>query len=82
MVLLTLSLYRVENRVYLSRGVQVAGGACRATMIIVVGVGEQVQRTVDGRTCQVLGGRAIERSGDTVCSLHRVHGDEEHDFLG
>jgi hypothetical protein len=26
----------------------------------------------DGRTGQVLDGRAIERSGGTVCSLHRA----------
>jgi hypothetical protein len=30
----------------------------------------------------ILGGRAIERSGDVVCSLHRAHGDEERGFLG
>jgi hypothetical protein len=36
----------------------------------------------DGRTCQVLGGRTIERSGDTVCGPHRVREDEEHGFLG
>jgi hypothetical protein len=27
----------------------------------------------DGRTGQVLGGRTIERSGDTVCDRHCVH---------
>jgi hypothetical protein len=31
---------------------------------------------------QVLSGRAIERSGGVVCSLHRTCGDEEHVFLG
>jgi hypothetical protein len=36
----------------------------------------------DSRTGRVLGGRAIERSGGTVCGLHRAHGDEEHGFLG
>jgi hypothetical protein len=51
-------------------------------MRIVVGVGELVQRTEDGRTGQVLGGRVIERSGDIVYGLHRAHGDEEHEFLG
>jgi hypothetical protein len=29
-----------------------------------------------------LGGRAIERSGDAVCGLHRACGDEERGFLG
>jgi hypothetical protein len=41
-----------------------------------------VQRTGDGRTGRVLGGRAIERSGGAVCGLHRAHGDEERRFLG
>jgi hypothetical protein len=43
-------------------------------------VGEQ--RTEDGHTGRVLGGRAIERSGGAVCGLHRAHGDEERGFLG
>jgi hypothetical protein len=41
-----------------------------------------VQSIVDGRTVYVLNGRAIERSGDAVCGLHRARGDEEHGFLG
>jgi hypothetical protein len=41
-----------------------------------------VKRTGDSHTGRVLGGRAIERSGDTVCGLHRACGDEEHGFLG
>jgi hypothetical protein len=48
----------------------------------VVGVGDLVQRTGDGRTGRVLGGRAIERSGDAMCGLHRAHGDEKYEFLG
>jgi hypothetical protein len=32
-------------------------------------------------TGRVLGDRMIERSGDTVCSLHRAQGDKEHRFL-
>jgi hypothetical protein len=40
-----------------------------------------VQRTGDGRTSQVLGGREIERSGGTVCGLHCTRGDEERGFL-
>jgi hypothetical protein len=31
-------------------------------------------------TCQVLGGRTVERSGDVMCGLHRAQGDEEHEF--
>jgi hypothetical protein len=71
----------LENRVCLSRGVQVAGVTCRAAMRIVAGVEDLVQRTEDGHTGRVLGGRATERSGGTVCVLHRAHGDEEHEFL-
>jgi hypothetical protein len=60
----------------------VAGAAWRAVMRIMAGVGDLVQRTRDGRTDRVLGGRAIERSGGAVCSLHRARGDEERGFLG
>jgi hypothetical protein len=38
--------------------------------------------TGDGSTGQVLGGRAIGRSGDTVCGMHCARGDEERGFLG
>jgi hypothetical protein len=41
-----------------------------------------VQRTGDGRTGRVLGGRAIERLCGVVCDLHCARGDEEHEFLG
>jgi hypothetical protein len=66
----------------LSRGVQVAGAAWRAALRIVAGVGDLVQRTGDGRTGRVLGGRAIEGSGGAMCGLHRARGDEEPRFLG
>jgi hypothetical protein len=66
----------------LSRDVQVAGAAWRVATRIVAGVGDLVQRTGDGRTGRVLGGRVIERSGGIVCGLHRVRGDEECGFLG
>jgi hypothetical protein len=72
----------VENRVCLSRDVQVTGAAWRAAMRIVVGVGDLVQRTGDGRTGLVLGGRMIERLGDTVCGLHCARENKEHRFLG
>jgi hypothetical protein len=65
-----LSLFHLENCISLSHG------------RIVIGVGDLVQRTGDGRTGWVLGGRAIERLGGTVCSLHRACGDEECRFLG
>jgi hypothetical protein len=70
-----LSLFRLENHVCLSRGVQVAGAAWRAAMRAVARVGDLVQRTGDGRTGRVLGGRAIERSGGAMCGLHLARGD-------
>jgi hypothetical protein len=70
-----LFLFRSENRVCLSRGVSVAGAAWRAATRTVAGVGDLVQRTGDGRTGRVLGGRAVERSGDVVCGLHLARGD-------
>jgi hypothetical protein len=70
----------LENHVCLSHGVQLAGAAWRAATRIVVG--DLVQRTEDGRTGRVLGGRSIKRSGGTVCGLHRARGDEKREFLG
>jgi hypothetical protein len=66
----------------LSHGVQVACAAWRATMRIVAGVGDLVQRTRDGHTGQVPSGWTIRRLGDAVCSLHHVRGDKERGFLG
>jgi hypothetical protein len=55
--------------------VQVVGVAWRATTRIMAGVGDLVQRTGDGRTGRVLGGRVVERSGGTVCGLHLARRD-------
>jgi hypothetical protein len=33
-------------------------------------------------TGRVLSGQTIERSGEVVCGLHRVQGDDERGFLG
>jgi hypothetical protein len=52
--------------------VQVSGAAWRAATRIMTGVGDLVQRIRDDRTGRVLGGRAIERSGDTVCGLYML----------
>jgi hypothetical protein len=60
----------------------VAGASWRAATRIMTGVEDRVQRTGDGRTGQVLGGRTIGRLGDVVCGLHHAHGDEERGFLG
>jgi hypothetical protein len=77
-----LSLFHLDNRVCLSCAVQVVGAAWHAATRMLAGVGDLVQRTGDGRTGRVLGGRAIERSGGAVCGLHRARGDEERGFLG
>jgi hypothetical protein len=72
----------LENRVYLSRDVQVAGVAWRAATRIMAEVGDLMQRTEDGCTGKVLGGRAIKKSGGAVCGLHCACVDEKHGFLG
>jgi hypothetical protein len=54
----------------------------RAMMRIVAAVGDLVKRTGDSHTGRVLGGRAIERSGDAMCDLHHARGDEKCGFLG
>jgi hypothetical protein len=64
----------VENHICLSRGVQVVGATWQAVTRIMTKVGEQVQRTEDGHTGQVLSGRMIGRSGDAVCGVHRARG--------
>jgi hypothetical protein len=62
----------LENRVCLSRGVQVAGAAWRAAMKIMAGVGDLAQRTGDGHTGRVLGDRTVERwaAPCAVCIWH------------
>jgi hypothetical protein len=60
----------------------VKGATWQAMTRIVAGIGDLVERTGDGRTCRVLGGRTIERLGDAVCALHRLQGDEDRRFLG
>jgi hypothetical protein len=75
-------LVRLKNHVCLSRSVQVACAAWCVTTSIMAGVGDLVQRTGDGRTGRVFGGRTIEMLGDVVCGLHRARGDEERGFLG
>jgi hypothetical protein len=60
---------------------QEAGTAWRAATRTVAGVGDLVQRTGDGRTGRVLGGRTIERSGGIVCGLHLARGTRSAGFL-
>jgi hypothetical protein len=71
----------VENRVCLSHDMQVAGVAWWATMRIMAGVGDLMQRTGDDRTGRVLSGRTIRRSGNIVCSRYHAHEDKKHAFL-
>jgi hypothetical protein len=65
----------LKNHVFLSCDVQVVGAAWRAATSTVAGVGYLVQWTGDGHTGQLLGDRAIERSGDAVCGVHLARGD-------
>jgi hypothetical protein len=58
------------------------GAACQPAMRIKAGVRDLVQRTGDGQAHVGYGGQTIERSGDALCGLHHVQGDEEHVFLG
>jgi hypothetical protein len=39
------------------------------------GVGDLMQRTGDGYTSRVLGGRVVERLGGAVCGLHLTRGE-------
>jgi hypothetical protein len=66
----------------LSPVVQLAGAAWRAVTMIVVGVGGLMQKIENGRTCQILVGRTIGRSGDAMCDLHRAREDKKREFLG
>jgi hypothetical protein len=50
--------------------------------MIMVGVGDLMQRTGDRCTDRVLSGRVIKRSSDAVCGLYHARGDEECEFLG
>jgi hypothetical protein len=61
----------------LSRGMQVTGAVWRATVRIMAGVRDLMQRTGDDRTGRILSGWVIERSGDAMCGLHRTRVDEE-----
>jgi hypothetical protein len=69
-------LFHLENRICLSRGVQVAGAAWRAVTRIMAGVGDLMQRIRDDRTGWILSGQEIERLGGSVCGLHHACGYE------
>jgi hypothetical protein len=69
----TLSMFRVENRVCLSHGVQVTGAACRTVMRIVLGVGDMVQRTGDGQAHVGYSMVGQSRGQVTPCVVCTVH---------
>jgi hypothetical protein len=62
-----LSLFHLENRACLSRGVHVADAEWCAATSIVAGVEDLVQRIRDDRTGRVLGGRV---ASCVVCAVH------------
>jgi hypothetical protein len=72
----------MDNRVWLSRGVQVAGTTWWAVMRIVAGVGDQVQRTEDGQA-QVRYSLVVRLGGRvTPCAVYTVHVETRSaDFL-
>jgi hypothetical protein len=63
----------VENRVCLSRGVQVTGAAWRAAMRIMVGVGDLVQRTGDGQAHVKYSVAGRSRGQVMLCAACTVH---------
>jgi hypothetical protein len=73
LMILPLSLFRVENHVCLSRGVQVAGAAWRAAMRIMVGVGDLVQRTSDGQAQAGYSVAGWLRGRVTLCAVCTMH---------
>jgi hypothetical protein len=73
MVFLPLSLYRVNNRVCLSRGVHVAGAAWWAAMRIMVGVGDLVWRIGDGQAQVGYSVAGRSRGQVTLCVVRTVH---------
>jgi hypothetical protein len=82
-IVLPLSLFHVENRICLSRDVQVTGVIWWAVMMI---ISRSRRHGVEdwgwSSTGQILNGQMIERSGDTVCGLHCARGDVERGFIG
>jgi hypothetical protein len=72
-VLLPTSLFHVENRVSLSRGVQVTGAAWWVETRIVAGVGDLVQMTRDGQAQVGYSVTGRSRGWVTLCSVCTMH---------
>jgi hypothetical protein len=73
-VVLPYLLSYVENRVYLSYGVQVTGATWRAVMRIVEGIEDQMQRTRDGQAevgYSVTGRLRGQVMLCVVCTVHK-----------
>jgi hypothetical protein len=63
----------------LSHGVQVTCETWQASMRIMTGVGDLVQRTENGEAH--VGYSVAGRSSNTMCGMHYAQGDEERMFL-
>jgi hypothetical protein len=72
-MVLPLCLFRLENRVWLSHGVQVTSAARRAAMRIVAGVGDLVQKTEVSQTHVGYSGAGRSRGQVTLCVTCTVH---------
>jgi hypothetical protein len=72
----------VENYIFLSRSVQVAGVIWWTAMMIDKSRRPDTEDQKWSSTGQILGGQTIERLGDVLCGLHCAHRDEECGFLG
>jgi hypothetical protein len=72
-MVLPLSLFRLENRVCLSHGVQVTGAARRTVTRIVAGVGDLVQKTEDSQAYVGYSGAGRSRGRVTLCVVCTVH---------
>jgi hypothetical protein len=72
-VVLPLSLFRVENRICLSHGVQVIGAAWQAATRIVVGVRALAQRTEEGQAQVGYSVAGRLRGWVTLCMVCTMH---------
>jgi hypothetical protein len=72
-VVLPLSLYHVENRVFLSCGVQVTGAAWRPATRIMAEVGDLLQRTEVGQAQVKYSVAGQSRGRVTLCVICTVH---------
>jgi hypothetical protein len=72
-VVLPLSLFHMENRVCLSRGVLVAGATWPAATRIMFGVGDLMQRTGDSQAQVSYSVAGRSRGRVTLCAVCTMH---------